>query len=281
MKDNNELKKLFYDVKSGFSSLDKLYRKVNEKGLKYTRNEVKDFYDSQPVKQVLKPSVKQKEYSSYVGYHPGYIYQMDIIVYDRYTYNKYKYILVVIDVYSRYVQARPMTNRRLETIITNYNSIIKVMGAPQKIQSDNEFNKKEFINILQTNGTSYIFSDPDEIHKNPIVERVNRTIALLIQKVRVALKRYDWNNYLDDVIDNYNSTYHSTTKDKPENIFKGNATNKQEYKFVENPLKVGDKVRIKVKKKVFNKGDVFTLSKDIYIVEENKENQSQSKWHIL
>ncbi len=39
-------------------------------------------------------------------------YQMDIIVYNRYEYHKYKYILVVIDIYSRFAQARAMTNRK-------------------------------------------------------------------------------------------------------------------------------------------------------------------------
>ena len=50
--------------------------------------------------------------------------QMDILVYDRYELHKYKYILVVIDVYSRYVGAKSMTNRSLDTVMFNFDKII-------------------------------------------------------------------------------------------------------------------------------------------------------------
>ena len=42
-----------------------------------------------------------------------------------------------IDVYSRYLQARAMTNRRMETIIDNINDIFKTMGKPANLNADN------------------------------------------------------------------------------------------------------------------------------------------------
>jgi hypothetical protein len=212
---NKELKKLFYDVSSGFVSIDKFYKKVQLNGLKYTKKEVKIFYDAQTVKQVLKPTIKQKQYNSIIAYFPRHIYQMDIIVYDRYEYNKYKYMLVVIDINSRYLQVRPMTSRSMVNILKAYRSIIKVMKIPEQLHSDNEFNKAEFLEELSKDGTTFRFSDPNEMHKNAIVERVNGTIALFIQKVRIGLKRYDWNNYIFYLVNNYNTTYHSTIKNTP------------------------------------------------------------------
>lgn len=271
--ENNKIKNMYYDTKNGFISFEKFYKKVKSNGIKISKRDVKEFYDSQQLNQIMKPIKKQKKFSSYIAYRPNHIFQMDIMVYDRYEYNKYKYILVVIDVYSRYLQARPMTNRKLETIIKNYKSIVKEIGPADYMQCDNEFNKADFIEVLADTNTKFRFSSPDEINKNPIVERVNGTIANYLQKIRIATKRYDWNKYLGDVIENYNSTYHSTIKDEPVNIFLGNASNKQKYTVVENPLNVGDKVRIVIKKKIFDKGDVIKLSKDIYIVEEIKKNK--------
>lgn len=265
--DEKTLRNIYYDPQTGFISFEKFYKKIKEQNLDYTKQEVKDFYESQEVNQVMKPIRKQKKFSSYMALYPSNIYQMDIIVYDRYEYNKYKYILVVIDIYSRYLQARPMTNRKLETIIKNYISIIKTMKPPDNIQTDNEFNKADFIDILDKTNTKFRFSHPDEINKNPIVERVNGTIANYLQKVRISTKRYDWNNYLYDIVDNYNNTYHSTIKDTPSNVFLKGKLNKQTYNIIENPLQVGDKVRIVNKKKIFDKGDVIKLSKEIYIVE--------------
>jgi len=282
MKQTEEATKLFmmnifYDIKTGFTSFPVFYEKLlfnlisfnkqNNSSFHITKKIAKLYYTSQPVNQVMKPIKKQKEFTSHTAFYPRNIYQLDIIVYDRYEINKYKYMLVLIDVHSRFLQVRPMTNRKLSTIITNYNNIIKTIGPPDILQSDNEFNKKDFINVLIKDKTTFKFSDPNEMHKNPIVERVNSTIALRLQKVRIALKRYDWYKYIYDVVENYNTSVHSTIKAKPYNVFNEIESNHQKYNKVENPYEVGDRVRLINKKKIFNKGDVTTTSKDIYIIE--------------
>jgi hypothetical protein len=215
----------------------------------------------------MKPIRKSKNFNSIYANYPKQIYQADIIIYDRYTYHNYKYILVVIDINSRYASARAMTNRKLSTIIEKFEDIIKEMGAPDKIECDNEFNKKEFIDILKANNITTIFSHPDELHKNSIVERMNGTIALTLQKVRLALKRYDWYNYLGDVLFNYNHTKHSTTKETPASIWDGKESNRQVIQFQDNSFKVGDKIRIMRKKKAFQKGDIIKYSPEIYLIE--------------
>lgn len=262
-----ELRKLFYDPKQGLVSKDKLYLKVKEKGINITRKEVNKFYDQQSVNQVLKPIRKPKEFNSYSANYPGHIYQIDIIVYNRFRQNNKSYILVVIDIYSRFMLAKAMHDRELSTIIKTYEEIIVEMGAPFEIQGDNEFNKREFIQVLLKTQTGFRFSDANEKHKNPIVERVNGTIAKQLQKVRITTQNYKWNTYLQDIVDNYNNTVHSTTDEKPIDIFLGKEANKQEYNKVENKFRVGDKVRTIKEKKVFGKGDVLTGSTEIYIIE--------------
>jgi hypothetical protein len=215
----------------------------------------------------MKPIRRTKKFNSIYANYPRQCYQMDIIVYDRYIYHNYKYILVVIDIYSRYATARAMTNRRMETIIENFEDIIKELKPPEKLECDNEFNKKEFIDVLTRYDIKPIFSHPDELHKNAIVERFNGTLAVILQKVRISLKRYDWYNYLIDVLHNYNNTVHSTTKETPVSIWEGKEYNKQTVNFVNNTLKVGDKVRIMRKKKAFSKGDIIKYSTDIYLIE--------------
>jgi hypothetical protein len=268
-----ELKKLFYNPKEGLVSKDKLYLKAKEKGINLTRKEVNDFYDKQEINQVLKPIRKKKEFNTYKANYPGHIYQLDIIVYNGFTQNKKSYILVVIDIYSRFMLAEAMYDRELTTIIKAYEKMINQMGAPFELQADNEFNKAEFIKVLQKDDTQYRFSDANEKHKNPIVERVNGTIAKLLQKVRMTTKNYKWNTYLDDVVENYNNTVHSTTEHKPIDIFTGEEPNEQEYNKVENEFKVGDKVRVLKNKKLFGKGDVMTASKEIYVVESINNNR--------
>ena len=51
-------------------------------------------------------------------------------------------------------------------------------------------------------------------------------------------------------------------------ILEGKAENNIERKVVEPRLKIGDKVRIKIKKSRLNKEDIETHSRDIYVITE-------------
>ena len=263
----DKLRKLFYDPKIGFVSMDKLYKKVIENDINVSKKDVQEFYNSQPINQVMRPPRKTKIYNTIYAHYPGEIYQMDIIIYDRYMYHNYKYILVVVDIYSRFAQAVAMTNRRMETIIEAYKKISKVMKCPRIIECDNEFNKHEFNDLMNDNNIEMIYSDPNQTNKNAIVERLNGTIARMLQKVRISLNRYDWYNYLVEIMYNYNHTVHGTTKNKPIDIWNEKEKNEQVIIKVEHSFNIGDKVRILRKKKTFDKGDEMGYSKDIYMVE--------------
>ena len=95
------IKKYFYDIHTGFVSSNKLYRKIKEDGYDIKLNDVKTFYENQDIiqKTKRKPLKVDRVYSSIVasGYRANY--QIDIIVYDRFEFHKYKYILCVIDVH--------------------------------------------------------------------------------------------------------------------------------------------------------------------------------------
>ena len=198
---------------------------------------------------------------------------MDLLIYDRYESDKRKYILVVIDVYSRYAQARALNNRENQTIIKELKDIFNVMGEPVNINCDNEFNKKMFNDYFSKLDITPWYSDPDESNKNAIVERFNRTLAKLIQRWRLTYNNNKWYKVLSDLIDNYNHTYHRTIKTDPYSVFHGEEQNNQDIIRTNKKLKVGDLVRYVIKKKVFDKGDVIRLSKKIYTVNNIKKNR--------
>lgn len=266
----NEVKKTFYDPKYGLKNLDQFLKTLDDLNIRIARKKVEEFYDNQEVNQIMKPVTKKRIYNSKVANYPRDIYEMDIIIYDRYEMNHYKYILVIIDIYSRYLSCRPMTNRRMETIIEKFEDIMKEMKEPQEIHCDNEFNKNEFNDLLKKKKIEVRYSDPNEINKNPIVERVNRTIAQRLQKIRLTTKKYDWYNYLNDVVFNYNNSYHRTVKNKPIDILHDKKSNMQKITNIPTSYKIGDKVRLVIKKKVFSKGDEIKYSKDVYIIKEIK-----------
>ena len=270
-KDKIVIEHLFTDIEQGFVSSKKAYKKLKaiDSDIKYT--DVKKLYEARPENEVLKARKKEKFlFNTITAGYPGDVYELDIIVYDRYQQNKQKYIIVMMDVYSRYAEVRAMSSRKMSMIIKNCVEILQDMGSPYKIKADNEFNKPEFIKLMEELDIKTSFSQADEIHKNPIVERFNKTIALLMSKVRLATKNYRWPSYLQQVTKNYNNTYHDTIMQTPEEVWNGEEFNEQRVIRVESDLKVGDNVRIILKKKLFDKGDVITHSTEVYVITEAK-----------
>src|SRR4051794_32076251 len=95
------LNKYFYDPKNGLFSADKIYKKLKSEGYNITLKEVKEQMANQYTNQINKTVRRPKEFNSIYAPNNKDNYQMDIIVYDRYAFHNYKYILVCIDVHSR------------------------------------------------------------------------------------------------------------------------------------------------------------------------------------
>ena len=260
----SELTDLYYDPKTGLISIDKFYKRLKDLGYNFKRKEVEDFVRKQFVYQVNKQVNKPKVFNTIYAPFNRYGYQMDIMVYDRYEYQGYKYVLCVIDVHSRYASCKALTNMNMTTIMKNVKEILDDMGIPQNINCDNQFNKKAFLDYCKENNIIPHFSDPEELNKNAIIERFHRTLARLIQRWREATRKYDWYKVLPELVENYNTAYHKTIEAIPIEVWKGKANNKQTVNRVETSFKVGDIVRIKKRKGVLEKGDYITYSRNTY-----------------
>lgn len=269
----HEIQKFISNPKTGLFSEPKLYKKLHEEGYKITHKQLKDIINKTYFYQITKQSRKPKVFNSVYASDVFECLQMDVMDYSRYEKHKYKYIFCIIDVYSRYGFAFALTNHRASTILECLEKIFDKHGFPKNINCDLEFNNKTLTDYAERNNIKMHYSEANDTIKNVIVERWNRTIANLLQKNRNASKDYDWYSYLSEVVDNYNHSYHRTIKEKPFDIFNGITTSKQNIIKYDHQFKVGDKVRIQNKKELFDKGDVTTFSKDVYVVESIKKNK--------
>ena len=77
-----------------------------------------------------------------------------------------------------------------------------------------------------------------------------------------------YTNKLDDIVNKYNNTYHSTNKMKPSDVKSNTYINSSKEVNDKNPkFKIGDNVRIsKYKKKFFAKGYVSTWSEVLFVI---------------
>ena len=91
--------------------------------------------------------------------------------------------------------------------------------------------------------------------KSVVAERFIRTLKSKIYKYMISISKNVYIDKLDDIVDEYNSTYHTTIEKKPidvkDNTYinTGKETNDKDPKF-----KVDDRVRISKYKNIFAKG---------------------------
>ena len=108
--------------------------------------------------------------------------------------------------------------------------------------------------------------------KSVVAERFIRTLKNKIYKHMTATSKNVYFDVFDDIIDNYNNTYHANIKMKPIDVKSNSYTeynvdcNEKDYKF-----KVGDHVRISKYKKVFAKGYTPNWSEEVFIISKIKD----------
>ena len=69
---------------------------------------------------------------------------------------------------------------------------------PENINCDIQFAVHEFTDFFTKKGTNICLSQSEQPHKNAIIERFWRTLALLIQRMREGIKVFDWPKSLHD-----------------------------------------------------------------------------------
>ena len=109
-------------------------------------SQVKEFYKSIAVVQRYKEQKAPKEFSHIIANGPNDLHQMDLIEMD--VDNGYKYILSIVDVYTRYSGGAAIKNKYKETIAKGIVEVYrtdKYLDFPNAIMTDEgkEFDNKE------------------------------------------------------------------------------------------------------------------------------------------
>ena len=181
-----------------------------------------------------------------------------------------KYLLCIIDLYSKYAFVIPLKDKKVINIFTAFDKIIKQCNRkPNKIWVDQggEFYGNIFKKWLSDNDI-IMYSTYNE-GKSVVAERFIRTLKSKLYKHMTAIGKNVYYDVLDDVVNKYNNSKHSTIKMKPIDARDNN--NKRVYIDEHNKkrsrFKVGDRVRISKFKNIFAKGYTPNWSKEIFIVD--------------
>ena len=180
-----------------------------------------------------------------------------------------KYLLCAINLYSKYAFVIPLKDKKGISIVNAFNKIIKQSGRkPNKIWEDQgaEFYNNVFKKWFPDNDV-IIYSTYNE-GKSVVAERFIRTLKNKLYKHMTATGKNVYYDVLDDVVNEYNNTKHSTIKMKPIDVGDNNKrVYVDEHNEKDSRFRVGDRVRISKFKNIFAKGYAPNWSKEIFIVD--------------
>ena len=146
------------------------------------------------------------------------------------------------------------------SIVNAFQSILKKFDRKlNKIWVDqgSEFYNNHFKKWLKDNDIS-MHSTYNE-GNSVVAERFIRTLKNKIYEHITAVSKNVYFGVLDDIVDEFNNTYHKTIKMKPVDVGEDSFAECNEESNKKNPkFKVGDHVRISKFKNVFAKGYTLT-----------------------
>ena len=178
-----------------------------------------------------------------------------------------KYLLCAIDLYSKCAFVIPLKDKKGISIVNAFNRIITQSNRkPNKIWVDQggEIYNNVFEKWLSDNDIN-MYSTYNE-GKSVVAERFIRTLKNKLYKHMTATGKNVYHDGLDDVVNKYNNTKHSTIKMKPIDVKNNKRVYIDEHNEKDSRFKVGDRVRISKFKNIFAKGYTPNWSSEIFIV---------------
>ena len=179
----------------------------------------------------------------------------------------YKYILMIIDVFSKFGWAVLLKTKTGLEVTKAFQHIWKTQSPPQKLWTDKgkEFYNRSMKELLKKNNVELYSTENEE--KSSVVERWNRTIKRIMWKYFTANSTQKYIDVLPKIIEKYNSTYHRSIKCTPtvarkpsnyQHVFEALYGNVNKQLVTPPKFKIDDRVRI-VRKKISLKKVIYRI----------------------
>ena len=119
------------------------------------------------------------------------------------THKGERFILSVMDCFTRYLILIPMKNHNAETVSRAiYERVIAYFGVPANILSDRgaEFTGRVWAGIMETLGINKKLTSPYYPQGNALVERVHRTVGNMIRSGLIEQAGAEWTTLLPGIM---------------------------------------------------------------------------------
>ena len=204
-------------------------------------------------------------------------------------YNKgHPYILICIDVLSKYIWTVPLLNKRPSTVVKAFKIIFNGGRRPWRLCTDsgNEW-KGEFKTFMKECGITHFFATSPDV-KASVAERAVRTVKGRLWKHFTLKSTFKYTDILPQITAAINSTVCRSTGFKPVNVTVDNEEQVKAAlfgtKLPDTPrfkYKVGDHVRIsKERKRVGEKGYLPNYTLEVFRIASRLQHRRPATYRL-
>ena len=278
MKINKKLDNIFYNINTGFTGYNQFLKKVKNEYPELSNDEINDYYKNQEINQIHNSKTKNKTNFLPIFSREKDSYQIDLTFLPNYKNQNrgYEIILCCIDINTRKVYAYKLKNKTSTSLLEVLEEFIK-NAQPKTITSDNgsEFLNKKVEKLFNDNNIIHYTTTPGDKNTLGKIERFNRTLKQRLNKYMTSNNNVIWYNVLDEVINNYNNSFHRSIKTTPNELannekLEDNYIRSEEEKTRnilsdrnKQNINIGDYCRIRKKKNNFSKEGIY-YSTEVY-----------------
>lgn len=269
------LHELFYDPQqpAGFAGYQQLKLQARRQGIEPAQ--VRQWLKTQPGYTLHKPVVRNFVRRRVLVDGLDQQWQADLADVQKLAdaNDGVRYLLIVIDVLSRFAWVRPLKNKDAPTVASAFKAIFDEGREPDVLQTDEgtEFLNRTLKSLLTKRHIRHFVVYGDT--KAQLVERFIRTFKNRMWRYFTAQATNRYIDVLQDFVQGYNGGYHRSLRRSPDSVTHENA---QEVwhtlydKSVKRPLryrfKAGDHVRLSKKAKTFKKGYTPGWTEEVFVI---------------
>ena len=186
----------------------------------------------------------------------------------------YRYLVMVVDMLSKHAWVQPVKNKTGQAVTDAFEKILKWKRKPINLQTDDgkEFYNKTFQDLMKRKGIHHFLTSGDT--KASVVKRFHRTLKKRMYRYFTVRDALSYPPMLKELVLGYNRSYHRSIKMAPEKV---NAHNEEQVwknlyakrlgmKRPKPKLKVGDRIRLNKKYRVFKKGYLPGWTEEVFVV---------------
>lgn len=276
------LKEIYFDPKNpaSFSGPAKLYQFVQKDGkFDISRYKIRKWLQQQEPYSLQRPNRLHFKRTPIVVAGIDDQWSADLMDMVKFSdsNNGVKYILVVVDTFSKYLWLRPLKDKTGASVAKAFSDIFNEGRKPNRIRTDKgqEFRANVVKDLMQSKNIKQLFAENES--KAAISERAIKTIKSKILRYLTYKNSFNYIDELQNFSDGYNKTTHRTIDMAPKDVTENNEEDvristyfnrpKSQAKLSKYRFKPGDRVRITHLRNKFSReydqrwtGEVFTIA---------------------